>query len=193
MISSTDVGDYAAIASAMVAVVAVAISVVVGRSATRFAELLAKEERLWQRRADLYVELLAWGTHGLMEADRELDARGECTPGFGGETAELGARLNAFASLDVRKAIGAIWDKRKEYCELQVEHRRRYSAPLPKAASDAVARGQTAPDDPRAQLMTRIAEAERAYWERVDSLRAMIAEELKHGDLRASTWGDSPG
>ena len=181
---AADLADYAAAASAVFAAFAVVVTI----SATRKAQNRAREDRLWQRRADLYVDLVVWATDARMDAEADVRAGRDCAPGFGGATAQLGARLNAFASLDVLKATRAAWDKQKEFCALLTVYRDKYAELLPPRSARPDTDDRAPRNDRRAELGDKIDAAEDAYLEKANQLVSMIHEELKHGRLREGTW-----
>ncbi len=113
-IAAMEFKDIVSLASAAVALTAVVVSGTLGALGFRHARRLAWDERIWSRRADLYVDLFEWllATHSARKpfAPTKTSDEEDWDPPL--VRHDLRARIAAFASPEVRKrysaAIGAI-------------------------------------------------------------------------------------
>ncbi|WP_141713959.1 hypothetical protein [Micromonospora inyonensis] len=101
-----------ALGSVLVALVAVLSSAVVGLRSVKLAAEHATQGRLWEERAQLYVDLLA----DLDRMSRRVARIQEEATELPADTSEaeqrlLWARAEAFASLEVRKCLGEVNEK----------------------------------------------------------------------------------
>lgn len=104
-----DSNEIVSFGSLIVALVSVIVSGSLGALGFRHARRLAWSERVWQRRADLYVDLLEWIMTARSErkpfSPMKADEKEERTPPL--LRLDLGARIAAFASFEVREAYVA--------------------------------------------------------------------------------------
>ncbi|WP_437065717.1 hypothetical protein [Streptomyces sp. enrichment culture] len=137
-------------------------------AALRHQRIMAEEARLWERRATLYVDLLANQRPYLAEADMDPAVR----PYFGAQTPEerqllesLSSRVDAFAS----EAVAELW--RKAMYHVYV-------------VSSFVSEGMSNPMNPTPEDEEQIAPLLAAREEAVGTLREQIRKELKTSTRR---------
>jgi hypothetical protein len=70
--AAEDYAAYAAIASALVALGALGLSAYTTNTTLRHERARAAEERLWQRRTDVYIDLIQWTNSALVEVHNRV-------------------------------------------------------------------------------------------------------------------------
>lgn len=100
-----------ALASTLVAVAAVITAVLTTRLSLRHARTLDHDRRLWEKRADAYVDVLIWLP--LLSEKLELGGHGRDRTYF--ISHELDARISAFSSVAVIAAVEGFLDVARRY------------------------------------------------------------------------------